>query len=63
MKHEFGPSPPVMLWLPRAAGAVGASVLKLVAPHFPVAAPAAKPPPPLLASLTVLNLQVDPTPC
>ena len=41
-----------------SAGAVAGSVLKLMAPHFPAVAPAAKPSPTLLASLTTLNLQV-----
>ncbi len=40
------------------AGTVATSVLKSVAPHFPAVAPAAKPPPALLTSLTALNLQV-----
>ena len=39
-------------------GPVAGSVLKLMAPHFPATAPAAKPSPTLLASLTTLNLQV-----
>jgi hypothetical protein len=41
-----------------SAGTVAGSVLKLVAPQFPTVAPAGKPSPTLLASLTTLNLQV-----